>query len=94
MNDTTTPTIAMTPIESSQIEAYGYDHETSTLAVRFKGKGKPGGLYHYRNVGATDWQAFQDAESKGSHFIRNIKPHPDRYPYQRVDEPAPETSAE
>lgn len=85
------PAIDMQPVESSQIAAVGYDRDRGILAVRFNGKGgKPGGLYHYRNFGDTDWQALQDAESKGSHFIRSIKPHADRYPFERIDEPAVE----
>ncbi len=84
------PAIPMTPIESSQIDAFGYDAGTSTLAIQFKGKGgKPGGVYHYANVGETEWAAFRDADSKGSHFFRAIKAFPDRYPYTRIpDAPA------
>lgn len=86
MNENTTPApIAMQPAESSQLEAIGFDPATATLAVRFKGRGdKPGSLYHYANFGETEWAALQDAESKGSHFIRNIKPHADRYPFRRI----------
>jgi hypothetical protein len=80
-----TLTIDLTPVESSQLSAYGYDAATQTLAIRFKGRGElPGSLYHYRNFGETDWQAFLDAPSKGSHFIRNIKPHANRYPCRRI----------
>lgn len=81
------PTIALTPVESSQLEAIGYDADSQTLAIRFHGKGgKPGGLYHYANFSETDQAALRDAESKGSYFIRNIKPHPDRYPCCRIIE--------
>lgn len=80
--------IELQPVDSSQIEAIGYDADTETLAVRFNGKGRPGSLYHYRGVSLTEWHALQDAPSKGSYFIRNIKPHPDRYPFTRIQEPA------
>ena len=81
----------MTPIEnSSQLEAYGHDAQTGHLFLRFRGKGKPGGLYRYGNFGDTDLRAFVDAESKGSHFGREIKPHGDRYPCERVPEAAVE----
>ena len=81
------PTVPLTPVESSQLEAYGYDPESQTLAVRFKGKGdRPGSLYHYQNFTPDDWAAFQAAESKGSHFIRTIKPAVDRWPYTRINE--------
>lgn len=83
----TTPQIQLEPVQSSQLEAYGYDRATGTLAIRFNGHaGKPGSLYHYRNFSETEWAAFRDAPSKGSHFIRHVKPHPDRYPYSRVIE--------
>lgn len=88
-------TIELTQVESSQLESYGYDAETGTLAVRFRGHGgKPGSLYHYRNVGASEWAAFNDASSKGSYFIRTIKPNPARYPYSRVEEATPEPTPE
>lgn len=89
MNATTRKTIPTQPVESSQISEIGYDSDTSTLAVRFNGKGdKPGTLYHYGNVSETEWCALRDANSKGGYFIRNIKPYPDRYPYSRVEERA------
>lgn len=81
------PSIALTPVESSQLEAVGYDADSQTLAIRFKGHGgKPGSLYHYANFSETDQAALRDAESKGSYFIRNIKPHADRYPCTRIIE--------
>lgn len=83
------PAIELAPVESSQLAAVGYDAATATLAIRFHGKGdKPGSLYHYANFGETDWAALRDAESKGSHFIRQIKPHADRYPCCRIIETA------
>lgn len=84
---TEAPAITLEPVESSQLAEVGYDPDTGTLAIRFHGRGdKPGSLYHYANFGETDWRALQDAESKGSHFIRNIKPHADRYPCCRIVE--------
>lgn len=79
---------------SKQIAEHGYDPETAHLFLRFHGKGKPGALYRYGNFGETDLQAFLDAESKGSHFARAIKPHGDRYPCERVPEAALEPSDE
>lgn len=79
------PNIELTPVESSQLAAYGHDPATGTLAIRFHGHGgKPGSLYHYANFGETDMAAFRDADSKGSHFLRTIKPHADRYPCTRI----------
>lgn len=78
----------MTEIEgSAQIAEHGYNADTGHLFLRFHGRGgKPGSLYRYANFGDTDYQAFVDAESKGSHFARAIKPHADRYPCERVPE--------
>ena len=79
--------ITMTPVESSQLEAIGHDPATNTLAIRFKSRGdRPGSLYHYQNFTAKDFEDFQKAESKGSHFIRSIKPYADTFPYTRVNE--------
>lgn len=78
--------IALDSIKSSQIEAVGYDAESQTLAIQFKGKGDAlGSVYHYNNFTADDWQAFRDAESIGSYFYKNIKPFKDKYPYVRID---------
>ncbi|WP_454691169.1 KTSC domain-containing protein [Achromobacter aloeverae] len=83
----TTPTIAMQPVDSSQIAEIGHDPKTNTLAIRFRSKKTaPGSLYHYDNVDAEAFQAFAGAESIGSHFYKHIKPHPDRFPYKKVDE--------
>lgn len=78
--------INMIPVQSSQLAEIGHDPDTNTLAIRFHGKGRPGNLYHYQNVTADDFEALKSAESHGSHFIRNIKPHADKFPYQRIDE--------
>jgi hypothetical protein len=82
----TIPQITMDSIESSQIDAIGYDAETQTLAIQFKAKGAaPGSLYHYANVTPDDFAAFRDAESIGSHFYKHIKPFKDKYPYVKVE---------
>ncbi|WP_343743121.1 KTSC domain-containing protein [Herbaspirillum huttiense] len=79
------PTIAMDAVESSQIAAIGHHAESNTLAIQFPGKGdKPGSVYHYANFTADDFKAFQDAESKGSFFGKNIKKNTEKYPYTRI----------
>jgi hypothetical protein len=78
--------ITMDSVESSQLQAIGYNAETQTLAIQFKAKGaSPGSLYHYSNVTPDDFVAFRDAESIGSYFYRNIKPFKDKYPYVRIE---------
>jgi hypothetical protein len=67
------------PVTSSQIESIGHDPATNTLGIKFK----QGGTYHYANFTADDFAAFKSAESVGSHFHRNIKPHKDKWPYKK-----------
>jgi hypothetical protein len=67
-------TIPLTPVESSQINAIGYDAATHTLAVRFNG-GK-GTVYHYQGVSAETHEAFLAADSVGRFFGAHIKALP------------------
>jgi outer membrane protein assembly factor BamE (lipoprotein component of BamABCDE complex) len=78
------PIIAMDAIESSQLAAIGHDAETNTLAIQFKSKSGPGSVYHYANFDAESFDAFKNAESIGSHFYREIKPHDEKYPFVKV----------
>lgn len=89
------PIIALQDVDSSQINAVGYDPETQTLAIQFKGwKGELGATYHYTNVTAEDFAAFKGAESLGRHFGRHIKPFPEKFPYTKVAEkPSADQSA-
>lgn len=80
-----TQQITMDSVESSQIHSIGHDPATNTLAIRFKSRGGPGSLYHYSNFTADDFAAFRDAESKGAHFGKHIKPFPDKYPFVKVE---------
>jgi KTSC domain len=54
----------------------GYDAEARILEIEFASRkeGQPATLYHYHNVAQEDFDAFMAAESKGSHFIKFIKP--------------------
>lgn len=74
-------TIEMIPCASSQIEAFGYDAETRTLAIRFPGRGAtPGSVYHYAEVPAHVFEAMSGAESKGKFFGSQIRGH---YEYEK-----------
>lgn len=88
--------IKMTPVQSSQLAEIGYDEDSKTLAIRFNGRhDEPKGrLYHYSGVEPETFEALKNAESKGSFFIRNIKPNPGRYPYKKIDESAKDDEAE
>jgi hypothetical protein len=76
--------ITLTPVESSQIAAVGYDAATRTLAIQFKKKSGPSSLYHYDNVPADVHQAFVAAESKGRFFGANIKGNAD-FAYRKIE---------
>lgn len=73
------PAIPLTPVESNQVGAIGYDPETKTLAVVFS-RGI-GSIYHYPNVEAETHAAFVGAESIGKYFGEHIKSLPfKKYP--------------
>jgi hypothetical protein len=77
--------IEMLDVESSQIAKIGHHTETETLAIQFMAKdGAIGSVYHYRNFTADDFSAFKNAESVGSYFYKNIKPHSDKFPYKKI----------
>lgn len=81
------PIIALQDVESSQINAIGFDPETNTLAIQFKSwRGEVGSTYHYANFTAEDFEAFKSAESLGRHFGQHIKPFADKYPYTKLVE--------
>lgn len=58
----------MTPVESSNLKAVGYDPEAQALHVQFKN----GGHYQYAGVPPDAHQALLAADSKGSHIAKNI----------------------
>jgi hypothetical protein len=81
------PVIAMDSVVSSQIDSLGHDAATNTLAVRFKpSKVAPNGsLYHYANFTAEDFANFKGAKSPGGYFKDFIKPHQQKYPYEKIE---------
>lgn len=62
--------IALTPVESSNIEAIGYDASSETLRVQFKGSGN---AYDYAGVPVELYRGLMQAESHGKYLIANIK---------------------
>lgn len=64
--------IAMTPVESHQVAAVGYDAARRTLQVTFA-RG-PGHVYQYPNVDQQLHADFMAAESKGKFFGEHVKP--------------------
>lgn len=58
----------LTPCQSSNVSAYGYDPNTSTLVVRFKG----GSVYSYSGVPEVVFRGLHGAESKGAFLARHV----------------------
>ncbi|MDQ7981917.1 KTSC domain-containing protein [Paraburkholderia sp. SARCC-3016] len=79
--------ITMTEVQSSQIHSIGHHTPTLTLAIRFKNKKGPAGLYHYANVTAETFGEFRNAASIGAYFGAKIKARLE-YPCTRIVEPA------
>ncbi len=66
-----------TPVSSSNIQAIGYDPNSSTLEIEFNNET----LYQYQGVPQSEFDAFMNADSKGRYFNSNIR---DRYPTQKL----------
>ena len=64
------------PVESSMIEAVGYDADTRTLRVVFNG----GKIYTYERVPPEEFEGLLAAESKGRYMRDCII---DCYPYYK-----------
>lgn len=71
--------IPMTPVQSNQVGAVGYDAASKTLAVSFA-RGA-GAIYHYPGVAQKTYDDFMASESKGAFFGQHIKSLPfDKFP--------------
>lgn len=64
-----THVIALEPVTSSNLSAYGYDEAAQTAAVQFRS----GHIFHYPGVPIYMWEAWQAAPSKGSFYAHEIK---------------------
>ncbi len=64
-------------VQSRDIAIVGYDGESSTLEVTFRG----GGVYRYRNVPQDIYVNLMTSASHGIYFNRNIKA---KFPYAKV----------
>lgn len=87
--ETKLPDIPLTPCDSTQLHAYGYCPVTQRLAIQFKRKGPDGtriggSVYHYSNFTPQAYNAFEKADSKGTHFGIHIKPFADKYPFVKA----------
>ena len=59
----------LVPVDSSNLDAVGYDESTQTLTVRFKN----GSMYEYLDVPPGVFEALVASASKGSFFNQQIK---------------------
>ena len=62
--------MTMTPVQSSNVAAVGYDPATKILRVAFKN----GGEYEYAGVPAEAHAALLNTDSIGAHLHKHIKP--------------------
>ncbi len=68
----------MQSVDSSSIEAVGYDSDNQVLYVRFLNSGK---TYVYYDVDEPVHREFLQADSKGRYFGSNIRNH---YQYDKL----------
>jgi hypothetical protein len=65
------------PLESKMLLSVAYDAKKHTLYLRFRS----GDVYRYSDFSDDDYQHFLCAESKGRHFLSNIR---NCFPYERM----------
>jgi hypothetical protein len=61
-------------VRSNLIASHAYDAETQTLELELLRKSKPAVVYQYTPFTPARYQEFLDAESKGKHFLKEIRP--------------------
>jgi hypothetical protein len=60
------------PVDSRSLAAVGYDHDSQTLYVRFRGSGQ---LYRIADVPEPMYEQLLTAPSKGAYYNRWIRPN-------------------
>jgi len=74
--------LVMIPVESSNVQSFGYDDENRILYVRFLAKStSPSTLYAYYDVEPETYDQFFMAPSKGKFVWQFLR---DRYEYARL----------
>ena len=68
--------VKLKKIESSAIQAIGYNPDSQKLYILFH----ESGVYRYNNVPPTLFEELQHAQSVGKFFSQYIKPHKIQYP--------------
>ena len=72
---------AMIAVASSNLAALGWTPEPPALWADFR----TGARYHYAGVPFDTFQAVLHAASVGSAFAAQVRAHPSRFPYVRID---------
>lgn len=67
----------MIQVQSSNVEAVGYDQPTQTVFVQFLNRN----VYIYKGVSQFEFENLKNASSVGSYLHRNYK---NVYPYVRI----------
>jgi len=70
------------PSHSTAITHAGYDHQNQILALVFRGN--PDCVYLYQNISAVMADRFEQAESKGTWYDRELRPYFSLYPFTKV----------
>jgi hypothetical protein len=72
----------MIPVESSNVQSFGYDEANRMLYVEFLGKGgRAPALYRYLDIEPEIYDQFFAAPSKGKFVWSHLR---DRYDYERI----------
>ena len=72
--DNNMPYIPLTDVESSNIQAIGYDRKIQTLRVAFQDQSGVPRVYDYPLVPESEYNRLMEAESKGKFFNSRVKP--------------------
>ena len=81
MRDRALSRMRLQPVESSSIEAIGYEARTSRLLVQFRASSD---VYAYYPVPPHVFRELEEADSKGRYVNYKIKEH---YRYERLTQP-------
>lgn len=73
----------MKEVKSSQLHSVGFDPETGTMAITFRGKDGPGSTYHYANCTQAMHDECMQAESVGNWFGKTLKPNAEKFPFTK-----------
>ena len=76
--------VVLIPVKSNNLEAAGWrnvDGKVGVLLLQFRGSAK---VHRYANVTRQWWEAFWQADSKGSFFHNTVRADPAAHPFTTV----------